>query len=97
MADANPDTDKQMTEKDKKFKNMLDDHHQWPCPYVFKFIVPSGQMERFHELFPDAPLTTRQSKSGKYTSVTLESTMCSSHDVMAIYEKAGKIPGIMSL
>ena len=86
-----------MTDKHKEFKQMLDDHHQWPCPYVFKFIIPSGQMDSFRELFPDTDMTTRESKSGKYISVTLESHMCSSHDVMAVYEKAGKIPGIMSL
>lgn len=86
-----------MTDKNKKFREMLDEHHQWPCPYVFKFIVPSGQLDNFRDLFPETPMTTRESRSGKYTSVTLESHMCSAHDVMAVYEKAGKIPGIMSL
>ena len=86
-----------MIDKNKKFKQMLDEHHQWPCPYVFKFIVPSGQMDNFRALFPETPMTTRESRSGKYTSVTLESHMCSANEVMAVYEKAGNIPGIMSL
>lgn len=86
-----------MSEKQEKFKQMLDDHHQWPCPYLFKFIVPSDQIEAFMALFPDYELTTRDSKTGKYISVTIESTMCSSHDVMAIYKKASQVPGIMSL
>lgn len=86
-----------MTDKHDKFKQLLDDHHEWPCPYIFKFIVPSDQIEAFKSLFADEDLRTRNSKTGKYVSVTLESTMCSSHDVMATYKKASQIPGIMSL
>ena len=86
-----------MPEKRKRFKEVLDEHHQWPCPYVYKFIMPSENLHLFIELFPDAELKKRQSKSGKYTSVTMVSTMCSADHVMEIYEKAAQVPGLMSL
>lgn len=86
-----------MPEKRERFRQALDDHHQWPCPYVYKFIMPSENFNLFVDLFPDARLETRQSRSGKYTSVTMVSTMCSADEVLAIYEKAAQVPGLMSL
>ncbi|WP_319544045.1 DUF493 family protein [uncultured Pseudodesulfovibrio sp.] len=86
-----------MTDKEKQFKQALDGHHQWPCPYVYKFIVPTENFDQFKRLFPDEELKTRQSKNGKYTSITMVSTMCSSDHVMGIYEKASQVPGLMSL
>jgi len=86
-----------MTQDKERFCQRLDEHHQWPCPYMFKFIVPTGNIDQFTALFPDQNLSFRESKTGKYTSVTLETTMCSSQAVMEIYEKAAKVPGIMSL
>jgi hypothetical protein len=86
-----------MSDKSKQFKQVLDEHHQWPCPYVYKFILPAESLERFQELFASENLETRRSKTGKYTSVTMTSTVCSADEVMAVYEKAAQIPGIMSL
>lgn len=87
-----------MSEEHEQFMQALDDHHQWPCPYVFKFIVPTENLPLVNEMFAsNHAIQTRESKTGKYTSVTMESTMCSSKDVMAIYEKAAQIPGLMSL
>ncbi|XXJ19592.1 DUF493 family protein [Desulfovibrio caledoniensis] len=86
-----------MSDKSKQFKQALDEHHQWPCPYIYKFIVPAESLDRFQELFASEKLETRQSRTGKYTSVTMTSTMCSADEVMAVYEKAALIPGIMSL
>ncbi|EGB13611.1 hypothetical protein DND132_0394 [Pseudodesulfovibrio mercurii] len=86
-----------MSDKLIKFKQTLDEHHQWPCPYVYKFIVPAESLDRFKEVFASEPLSFRQSKTGKYTSVTMTSTMCSADEVMAVYEKAAQVPGVMSL
>jgi len=86
-----------MPDKKEKFRQALDGHHQWPCPYIFKFIVPSENLPLLTELFPDANIQTRESKSGKYTSITFESSMCSSTEVMDVYEKASEVPGLMSL
>ena len=86
-----------MSNNNEQFKQVLDGHHQWPCPYTFKFIVPSENLQQLKDQFPDHEILTRESKSGKYTSVTMESNMCSSREVMDIYEKAAEVPGVMSL
>ncbi|MBG0789357.1 MAG: DUF493 family protein [Desulfovibrionaceae bacterium] len=86
-----------MPEKRERFRQTLDAHHQWPCPYIYKFIMPSENLHLFAEIFHDSPFEKRQSKSGKYTSVTMVSTMCSADEVMAVYEKAASVPGLMSL
>lgn len=86
-----------MTDKKERFIQALDDHHQWPCPYVYKFIMPTENLSRFTDLFPENEVTTRTSKSGKYTSVTMISTMCSALEVMDVYEKAEEVPGLMAL
>ncbi|WP_207262098.1 DUF493 domain-containing protein [Desulfovibrio sp. Huiquan2017] len=86
-----------MSDKLKQFKQTLDEHHQWPCPYVYKFIVPAESLDRFKQVFAAEKLEYRQSRTGKYTSVTITSTMCSADEVMAVYEKAAQVPGVMSL
>ncbi len=86
-----------MSDKAEQFKQVLDGHHQWPCPYPFKFIVPTENLPLVVDLFSDHELSTRESKSGKYTSITMESTMCSSQEVLEVYEKASTVPGLMSL
>ncbi|MFH1912816.1 MAG: DUF493 family protein [Pseudomonadota bacterium] len=86
-----------MTDRDAQFESTLDEHHQWPCPYAFKFIVPTANLPLLAALFESERLVTRQSSGGKYTSVTLESTMCSGKAVMEVYRKASEIPGLMAL
>lgn len=86
-----------MQNERKRFMQALDDHHQWPCPYIYKFILPTGNLPQFTSLFPDADVKTRISKKGKYTSVTMVSTMGSAKEVMQVYEKAATVPGLMSL
>ncbi|MUM78441.1 DUF493 family protein [Pseudodesulfovibrio sp. F-1] len=80
-----------------QFENMLDEHHVWPCPYVFKFIVPTDNLPLLAALFESERLETRESRGGKFTSVTLESTMCSGREVMEVYRRASEIPGLMAL
>lgn len=86
-----------MTKNHDQFKQTLDEHHQWPCPYIYKFIIPSENLQQLCDLFPEESIKTRESKTGKYTSVTLTSTMCSSDEVMEYYERAAQVPGLMSL
>ncbi|WP_243546007.1 DUF493 family protein [Pseudodesulfovibrio tunisiensis] len=84
-------------EKHEQFQQILDEHHDWPCPYTFKFIVPAHRFDQFNELFSEFEMSTRTSRTGKYTSITMESTMCSSTEVMSVYTKAAMIKGIISL
>lgn len=86
-----------MTFDRDKFMATLDEHHEWPCPFTFKFIMPKDSLDMFRERFPDADYSLRDSKSGKYTSVTMEPHVCSAEEVVRVYEQVADIPGIMSL
>lgn len=79
------------------FREKLDQHHDWPTHYVFKFIVPVGKEQEVKDLFPEVTTSERPSRQGNYISVSAEIMMLSADDVIAIYEKASHIEGIVAL
>ena len=79
------------------FREKLDQHHQWPSLYVFKFIVPTGKEEDVKKILAPATTTERLSKQGNYTSITAQLIMPSSDSVIAIYQKASLIEGLIAL
>lgn len=86
-----------MNEEIRNKIELLDKHHDWPCPYTFKFIVPTERLEELCGLLVDFELNYRPSRSGKYTSVTLEPVLESAMEVLAIYDRTAGIEGILSL
>ncbi|MCC7405123.1 MAG: DUF493 domain-containing protein [Bdellovibrionales bacterium] len=80
-----------------KFKTILDQEHSWPCEYMFKFIVPKEAVPKVEALFPNCEIRFRDSRKGNYVSATI-SIECESADlVIAIYERAAKIEGLIAL
>ncbi len=79
------------------FREKLDKHYAWPALYIYKFIVPTGQEDQVKKLFPLNMATEKQSKKGKYTSVTIQVMMHSSDAVIEMYLKASEIEGIVAL
>lgn len=79
------------------FDERLDATHEWPCPYVFKFIMRPPQLFDFQKMFPEETWTTRESRGGKFISVTMKKQVASSREVIKIYAKAQHIPGVMML
>lgn len=79
------------------FREKLDQHYQWPALYIFKFIVPSGKEPEVRNLFPLHTAAEKLSANGKYTSVTFELMMASADHVIAVYERAAKIEGLIAL
>ena len=65
------------------FREKLDQHYAWPSLYVFKFIVPAGQEEALKKLFPKHIASEKQSKEGRYISVTVQMMMPSSEAVVS--------------
>ncbi len=80
-----------------EFKERLDQEHQWPTWYLFKFIVPSHTEAAVSKLFPVEAVSVKASSKGKYRSVSAKLMMNSSEDVMRIYEKAYQIEGVLAL
>lgn len=83
----------------KGLKQKLDDQCEWPHVYMFKFIIPADnhKLALVEGLFgAEAEITTRQSSSNKFISITAKELMLTSDEVIAVYKKAAKIEGIMS-
>lgn len=81
----------------KRFTEKLDQHYAWPSVYVFKFIVPTGKEHEVKRLFPQHNATEKTSSHGKYTSITIQMMMPSSDAVIAIYQQASTIDGLIAL
>ncbi len=73
---------------------------EWPNVYLFKFIVPNNShaIAQAAALFDDlSELNFHESKTGKYISVTAKEMMLTVDDIIAVYNKAAAIEGIISL
>lgn len=85
----------------KKLKLQLDDTSNWPEEYLYKFIVPGdgGGVEQIGNIFNDlgAVITTRNSKTGKYKSISIRVIMPSSDMIIQKYKECESIKGIISL
>lgn len=83
----------------QELKRLLDEQHEWPCRYTFKFIVPKEKIEDLKILFvgEDINFSFKDSSGGKYISLTVEIRLHNSDAVLAIYQKASAIDGIISL
>ncbi|PEN13576.1 DUF493 domain-containing protein [Longibacter salinarum] len=81
----------------ERFRELLDDQNDWPTRYTFKFIAPSDTVEDLKGVFDDHPVRVRESSKGNYMSVTAHLRCETSDDVIAIYEEASDIEGVISL
>ena len=79
----------------------LDNSNSWPAEYLFKFIVPSIEN---NILFVEnafncmgAVIKTTKSKTGKYTSISVDVTVSSSEEIISKYKEVSVIKGIVSL
>lgn len=93
--------DKKTEEFYVRLKDELANTSLWPAPYLYKFIVPSenhkiAQVEAaFNNM--GAVIHTQQSKTGKYTSISINVDMKDPDAVIAKYQELATIEGIISL
>jgi len=85
-----------------KLKTQLYDTALWPSEYLFKFIIKTKPEEilKVQKLFDNmgAVITTKASKNGKYTSVSINVKMKNPDAVISKYKiVAQKIEGVISL
>ena len=80
-----------------KLKELLESEHDWPSEYQFKFIVPANSVGKVEALFPNNNCDLKSSQGGKYISVTVDVHLDSADHVIAIYQQASNIKGLMSL
>ncbi len=85
----------------EKLRKQLEEGFEWPSVYLFKFIVPADNQKvaQVQNLFNAevAQITQRESKNGKFISVSIKEMMMSPDSIIEIYREASKIEGIISL
>jgi putative lipoic acid-binding regulatory protein len=93
--------DKKTEEFYERLKVELDNTNTWPAEYLFKFIVPTDN-EKIHKVETafdrmGAIIKTNKSKTGKFTSISIDVTMKSAQDIIDKYQEVATIEGIISL
>ncbi len=85
----------------KNFKIRLDETTEFPSNYTFKFIVPTDnkRIAEVQRLFDGArpQFQMKESKNGKYTSVTAVVYVIDSDQVIHYYKSASVIQDVMML
>ncbi len=90
-----------MAEDITRIKRLLDDQHDWPAVFMFKFVVPSDnqRIAQVEGLFntKTAEVRRKPSSKGNYTALTIKEVMVSADAVLSIYKEAAKIEGLIAL
>ena len=86
----------------RKLRSQLYETASWPSIYLYKFIVPTNaaKIHGVEEIFDNmgAVITTKKSKKGNYTSVSVNVKMKDPDMVIDKYKEVGeKIEGVISL
>lgn len=93
--------DKKTEEFYERLKTELDNSNTWPAEYLFKFIVPTDEqkIEAVKNAFDclGAVIKTSQSKTAKFTSLSVDVQMKSAQEIIDKYIEVSTIEGIVSL
>ena len=84
-----------------RLKSELEESTTWPAVYLYKFIVPTNatNVNLVENTFNNmgAVIQTHSSKTGKYTSISINVTMQDADKVIEKYLELSTIEGIISL
>lgn len=87
-----------MAQNTEKMIELLNQEHQWPTIFAFKFIVPLQSSQALEKLFPEAhKMETRNSSGGKYVAYTVHHPVASAQEVLDLYARAQQIEGLLAL
>lgn len=94
--------DKKTTEFYIRLKEELNSVNKvWPSKYLYKFIVPTDteKINAVEKAFDrmGAVIDTRQSKTGKFTSISVDVVMPNADEIIKKYQEVSTIEGIISL
>ena len=93
--------DKKTEEFYSRLREELRNTSAWPNEYLYKFIVPTDpkKIEEIENTFDNlgAVIQTTQSKTGKYTSLSVNVMMENPEHVIEKYIEVSNIEGIISL
>lgn len=84
-----------------RLKAQLEESTKWPSNYLYKFIVKTNEdkVKEVHKVFDNtgAVINSKQSKNGKYTSLSITVNLKNADAVIEKYVEVGKIEGVISL
>ena len=85
----------------ERLRKQLEETTKWPSDYLYKFIVLSeaDKIQQIHKIFDNtgAVIESKQSKKGKYTSVSVTVNMQNPDAVIETYKKVATVEGVISL
>jgi putative lipoic acid-binding regulatory protein len=80
-----------------KFRELLDQNHQWPDFYTWKFIVKAESSSQVVALLAGHEITLKTSEKGTYVSISARKLVQTTDEVLAVYHLISGVPGVMSL
>lgn len=87
-------------DKLNEHREKLLESSEWPCLYMFKFIVANkdDNKNKLENLFPKrSNIKFRESKDSRFVSITAKINMKTPDDVLNIYAEAKSIKGLIAL
>ncbi len=87
-------------ETKERLRQRLNEVHEWPSVYMFKLIFEPerSRLDKVLALFPpEAEVLRKYSAGGKYISITAQEVMMSADEVVARYDLAAGIEGVIML
>lgn len=85
----------------KKLKINLEENHQFPENYLYKFILPndSEKLTEIYQVFDglEYSISTKESGKGNYISCSISCFVLDAQQVINIYQKVGEIEGVIML
>lgn len=88
-----------MSDKYEKLRTLFKDQ-KFPLVYPFKFIIVKDEkkMIQIKQIFDEtAEISMRDSKNGKYLSITIKQMMLNTDDIIERYERMESIEGVITL
>ena len=88
-----------MEDKYQKLRELFADQN-FPLVYPFKFIIKKDEKKiiKIRRIFDEtAEIVMRDSKSGKYISITIKQMMLNTDDIIRRYELMEEIDDVISL
>ena len=84
-----------------KLKVSLEETTTFPTNYMFKFIIPTDKdkFKQIDNMFNKlgAVISSKSSKNGKFTSLTILVDMKSADEIIEKYKEVGMVEGVISL
>jgi len=87
-------------ERKAKLKEQLDDYHEWPSVFLYKFIFPTSEetLIAIKQRFPEeVEFSVKQSSGGKYSSVSIREMVLQAETVFERYEDVSSLEGVIAL